>query len=40
MLSIASERFTSLRVFIVDSLSGNGIEELLLSLKARKTYML
>ena len=40
MLSIASERFTSLRVFLVDSLSGNGIENLLLSLKARKTYML
>ncbi|WP_321301263.1 ribosome small subunit-dependent GTPase A [uncultured Sphaerochaeta sp.] len=38
--SIASERFSFLRVFPVDSLTGNGIEGLLLSLKARKTYML
>jgi ribosome biogenesis GTPase len=40
MLSIASERFPSLRVFLVDSFSRNGIEDLLLSLRARKTYML
>ncbi|MDC7229811.1 MAG: ribosome small subunit-dependent GTPase A [Sphaerochaetaceae bacterium] len=40
LLSIASERFSSLKVFLVDSLSGNGIEDLLLSLKVRKTYML
>ncbi len=38
--SIASERFSSLMVFLVDSLSGIGLERLLASLEARKTYML
>nr|WP_319775917.1 ribosome small subunit-dependent GTPase A [uncultured Sphaerochaeta sp.] len=38
--SFASERFPSLRVFPVDSLSGIGTESLLDSLEARKTYML